>query len=179
MDDHAAEATAESPPAHPRLLRWALTGGVSGGDAASAVYGTILAASVLIASTTGPVTTLELTLGTGIVFWLAHTHVLLIGRIARREGAIGLRTVRKALVAEWPLVQASFTPAAPLVLAIAGIISPTTAQSLGVLICFMGLLAWGIVVAKAGRLGRGQTALTIGFTVALGLLLVLLKVTLG
>ena len=36
------------------LLRWALTGASQNGDAASAVYGTILAASILIASAGGP-----------------------------------------------------------------------------------------------------------------------------
>ena len=160
------------------LLRWALTGASQDGDAASAVYGTILAASILIASAGGPGTVFLTVIGTGLVFWLAHAHVALMRRVVRNGEHIDRARVRQALTEEWPLVQASLTPAAPLLLAIFGIISEAAAADIGILVCFTGLVAWGIVVARAAQLDRRHTTLGVGINVALGLLLVLLKVLL-
>ena len=160
------------------LLRWALTGASQDGDAASAVYGTILAASILIASAGGPGTVFLTVIGTGVVFWLAHAHVSLMRRVVRRGEHIDARTLRATLKEEWPLVQASLSPATPLLLAVFGLIGETVATDLGILICFVGLIAWGIVVARAARLDRRQTTLAVGINAGLGLLLVLLKVLL-
>ena len=160
------------------LLRWALTGASQDGDAASAVYGTILAASILIASAGGAGTVFLTVIGTGIVFWLAHAHVAVMRRVVRHGEHIDAHKIRKVLTEEWPLVQASLSPAAPLILAMLGIIGETTAADIGILICFVGLIAWGIVVARAARLSRRHTTLAVGINVALGLLLIVLKVIL-
>ena len=160
------------------LLRWARTGASQDGDAASAVYGTILAASILIASAGGAGTVFLTVIGTGIVFWLAHAHVAVMRRVVRHGEHIDAHKIRKALTEEWPLVQASLSPAAPLILAMLGIIGETLATDIGILICFVGLVAWGIVVARAAQLSRRHTALAVGINVSLGLLLVVLKVIL-
>ena len=157
------------------LLRWALTGASQDGDAASAVYGTILAASILIASAGGSGTVFLTMLSTGIVFWLAHAHVALMRGVVRRGEHVDAHKIRKTLTEEWPLVQASLTPAAPLILAYFGILDETIATDIGILICFGGLFAWGLVVARAAKLDRRQTILAVGINVALGLLLVVLK----
>ena len=78
------------------LLRWALTGASQDGDAASAVYGTILAASILIASAGGPGTVFLTVIGTGLVFWLAHAHVALMRRVVRNGEHIDRARVRQA-----------------------------------------------------------------------------------
>ncbi len=77
---------------------------------------------------------------------------------------------------EWPLVQASLTPAAPFLLAAFGLINLGLARWLGVAICFIGLAAWGIVVARAAHLSLRMAALAVGINVSLGLMLVLLKI---
>lgn len=158
-----------------RLLRWSMTGASAGGDAASAVYGTILAGSVLVAVGGGPGLRLVAVVATGVVFWLAHAHVALMRRVVRRGEHVHVREVRRALTEEWPLVQAGLTPAAPLVLAWAGVVSTATAVSVGLGLCLVGLVAWGIAIARAAGLGRGQTAIAIGVNLALGLALVALK----
>jgi hypothetical protein len=158
-----------------RALRWALTGASQDGDAASAVYGTILAASILIASFGTPLEIFLSVIGTGLVFWLAHAHVSLMRRIVRDGQTIKRRDVVRTLTEEWPLVQASLSPAAPLILAMVGIISAETAADLGILICFIGLIAWGIVVARAAKLSQRASIFAVGVNVGLGLLLVLLK----
>jgi hypothetical protein len=160
------------------LLRWALTGASQDGDAASAVYGTILAASILIASAGSASVVFLTVIGTGFVFWLAHAHVALMRRVVRHGDHVDARSVRRALTEEWPLVQASLSPAAPLILAMLGIIGETAATDIGILICFAGLIAWGIIVSRAAHLSRRHTILAVSINVGLGLLLVLLKVIL-
>jgi hypothetical protein len=160
------------------LLRWSLTGASQDGDAASAVYGTILAASILIASAGGPLTVFLTMIGSGIVFWLAHAHVALMRGIVRRGEHVTRDTIRQTLREEWPLVQASLSPAAPLLLAVLGVIGETLATEIGLGVCFAGLIAWGVVVSRAAKLTRRQTTIAVGINVCLGLLLVLLKVIL-
>ena len=157
------------------LLRWALTGASQGGDAATAVYGTILAASLLIAVEGGPGIRLLGIVGTGVVFWLAHAHVTLMRRVVRDGEHVHLPEIRHALTQEWPLVQAGVSPAAPMLLAYLGLIGTERAVEAGLAICLVGLVAWGLVVARAARLTRRQTALAVGVNVALGLMLVALK----
>ncbi|MGI9186679.1 MAG: hypothetical protein ACR2J9_04025 [Gaiellales bacterium] len=157
------------------LLRWSLTGASRGGDAASAIYGTILAASILIAAAGGPGVVFLSVITTGIVFWLAHAHVSVMRRVVRQGEHVDRHRVRAALKEEWPLVQASLSPAAPLLLAVFGIISTSLATQIGIAICFVGLVAWGLVIARAAGLSRRQTAVDVGINVALGLLLVVLK----
>lgn len=161
-----------------RALRWAITGASKDGDAASAVYGTILAASILIASYGTAFEIFISVIGTGLVFWLAHAHVSLMRRVVRRGQTIKTKDVLHTLTEEWPLVQAGLVPAAPMVLAMTGIVSTDNAANLGILICFVGLIAWGIVVARAAELSRRASILAVSVNVGLGLLLVLLKVIL-
>ena len=159
-------------------LRLMLTGRSEGGDAASAVYGTILAASVLIVaySSSSALPAFLGVVGTGIVFWLAHAHVTIMRRVVRDGQHVDARVIRHALTEEWPLVQASLTPAAPLVLAMFGLIEVWVAVDIGVGLCFLSLIAWGIVVARAADLTRRQTLLAIGINAAFGVLLMVLKV---
>jgi hypothetical protein len=96
-------------------------------------------------------------------------------RIVRTGEHVHRGDIRRALVEEWPLVQASLSPAAPLLLAWAGLITTAIAIDLGLLICLVGLTAWGLVVARAARLSRRQTALAVGVNLGLGLALVTLK----
>ena len=156
-------------------LRMMLTGASEGGDAASAIYGTILAASVLVAVGDTAVDTFLAVIVTSIVFWLAHVHVALSRRVINGRQHIGWAEVRHALIEEWPLVQASLSPAAPLVLAMLGLIGVDAAVDLGLAICLAGLFAWGIVVSRIARLDRRQTAIAVLVNVGFGVLLVLLK----
>lgn len=156
-------------------LRMMLTGGSEGGDAASAIYGTILAASILVAVTAEALDTFLAVIVTGAVFWLAHVHVAVTRRILRDRQHVGWPEVRHTLIEEWPLVQASFSPAAPLVLAMVGLISTRAAVDLGLAICLLGLTAWGIVVARTARLSRRQGLFAVGVNVAFGVLLIGLK----
>jgi amino acid transporter len=158
------------------FLRWAATGASASGDAGSAVYGTIVAASVLLGARGGPLSIALSMLAAGIVFWLAHAHVDLLRAFIRDSTHITPRRVVEALTREWPIIQATFLPAVPLVLAALNLIAVDTGRWLGVLICLVGLVAWGIVVSRGARLSRRSSLLVIGINLALGLLIVALKV---
>lgn len=156
-------------------LRMLLTGASDGGDAASAVYGTILAASVLVAVDADPLMTLLAVLATGVVFWLAHVHVAVMRGVVRGGEHVDGRRIRHAMVEEWPLVQACVSPALPLLLAAVGVIGTATAIDVGLLICLVGLVAWGFVVSRAAQLNRRETALAVGINAGLGVLMIILK----
>lgn len=164
------------PAADSRVLRWALTGGTSYGDFASAIYGTILAGSLLIAIAGGPLMIIATTLITAVVFWLAHVHVSLVREVVRSREPLTWRATRRALYEEWPLAQASLSPLVPMVLAAADLITVGEARTLGVLICLIGLIAWGIVIARVAHFGRRQTAWMITVNVTLGMALIVLKI---
>lgn len=167
------------PTPHPagesRTLRWALTGATSAGDFASAVYGTILAASLLMAINGGPITILLGVVVTAVIFWLAHVHVAILRNVVRTGRHVTWVDARHALREEWPLAQASLSPVAPMLLAAVDILTVDQARWTGIAICVIGLIAWGIVISRVAGLGRRATALTIGINVALGLVLVVLK----
>ena len=158
-----------------RVLRWALTGSSRGGDPASAVYGTILAASLLIASFGNAYEIFFSVIGTGIVVWLAHAHVNVMRSVVRGGKSVEAKDVLHTLAEEWPLAQASLSPAAPMILAMLGILSTDTAADLGLIICFASLIAWGIDISRAAKLSRRATVFTIGINVGLGLMLVILR----
>lgn len=159
-----------------RVLRLVLTGASAAGDAGSAVYGTIVAASVLLAAGGGALSIVLSMLAAGTVFWLAHAHVALVRAFVRDHTAVTGRRVADTLAQEWPIVQATFLPATPLVLAIFGVFSLDTARWFGVLICLVGLAAWGIVLSRSAHLSRRYSMMVIGINLGLGLLIVGLKV---
>jgi hypothetical protein len=84
-------------------------------DYAGAVYGSLLAASVVVgASALGPYPRLELVLlllCTGAVFWAAHVYANFVGDRAWQE-RLTWAEVRHVCSGEWPIVQAAFLPAA-------------------------------------------------------------------
>ncbi|MEU8827419.1 hypothetical protein [Streptomyces sp. NPDC048636] len=97
----AAEQRAGTAPARPR-------------DYSGAVYGSLLAASVVAGTgTPGPYPRIQLVallLITGVVFWAAHVYARLAGeRLGERE--LSGRELRRVALHEWPLVQAAVPPA--------------------------------------------------------------------
>ncbi|KUF18254.1 hypothetical protein [Streptomyces silvensis] len=89
--------------------------GRPGADCAGAVYGSLLAASVVVtAGSVGGYPRLRLVLllaVTGLVFWAAHVYARLVGERAAGRDA-GRRALRTAAAHEWPIVQAAALPAA-------------------------------------------------------------------
>jgi hypothetical protein len=149
-------------------------------DYTGAIYGSLLAASVVAGTSPGqrpprPLELIVVLLATGIVFWLAHVYAQLGGD--RLAGAsLSRKEVRVAAAREWPIVQAAVPPAlAAGIGALLGL-SDSGAAWLALLVAVAGQLGWALyAAAKAGATGRVMVASGV-VNLVLGLLIVLLKV---
>jgi len=84
-------------------------------DYAGAVYGSMLAASVVAtAGVLGAHAFFKLALGlivTGLVFWLAHVYARWVGERRLVGSPWAWAEIRRVAVHEWPIVEAAFLPA--------------------------------------------------------------------
>ena len=152
-------------------------------DYTGAIYGSLLAASVVAGTSPGqtpprPLELIVVLLATGIVFWLAHVYAQLGGD--RLAGAsLSRNEVRVAAAREWPIVQAAVPPAlAAGIGALLGL-SDSGAAWLALLVAVAGQLGWALyAAARAGATRRVMIASGAGYLV-LGLLIVLLKAALS
>ncbi|WP_157597242.1 hypothetical protein [Streptacidiphilus rugosus] len=149
-------------------------------DYAGAVYGSLLAASVIAASgTTGPHPRLALVLllvVTGLVFWMAHAYARLVGE--REIGhPVNWRDLRRVGRHEWPIVEAAVLPA------VAVLVSPWlgTAETawLAIGVAVAQQVVWTTLGARRAGASVRQTAVEAGVNLALGLLIVIAKVAVG
>ena len=149
-------------------------------DYTGAVYGSLLAASVIVGASPHevpprPLALILLLLATGIVFWLAHVYAQLFGD--RMHGAaLTFGEIRSVAAREWPIVEAAVPPAAAAAVgAIAGWPHSTVAW-VALVVAIAGQLGWAIyAAAKAGASGW-VIAISGIANLVLGGLLALLKV---
>ncbi|WP_241681644.1 hypothetical protein [Streptomyces sp. CB01881] len=143
-------------------------------DYAGAVYGSLLAASVVAtAGTAGDFPRLQLIgllLVTGVVFWAAHVYALVAGE--RTVGRpVDRREVRRVAGHEWSIVEAAVLPAiAVAVSPLLGLgLSGTAWLALGVAVAQQ--VAWatlGAIRAGASRrmaIGEGVVNLLLGLVI--------------
>jgi hypothetical protein len=150
---------------------------------AGAVYGSILAASVVVGASTRdqgprPIELIVLLVVTGIVFWLSHSYAHLFGdRMAGRR--LDWTEVRTVAQREWPIAQASLPPAvAAAVAAVAGASNQVVGWS-ALLTALAAQLTWALIAAhRAGTTGPIM-ALSAVINIVLGLVIVLLKALLS
>jgi hypothetical protein len=115
-----------------------------------AIYGTVLAAAVLVASTEwddpGALDTGVYVLGTMVAFWLAHAWAHMLARQA--VGAVGAeRGWTHALRHDWPLVQSCLPPLVAIAVASLLGASGETAIDVAIWVCIAVLAAWGGAIA--------------------------------
>ncbi|MFJ8934743.1 hypothetical protein ACIRL0_03375 [Streptomyces sp. NPDC102365] len=147
-------------------------------DCTGGVYGSMLAASVIIgAGTLGSFPRLELVLLlllTGVVFWIAHVHAQVFGaRVAQRRP--DRRVVLSVCRDEWPIVKAAVPPAA--------VVAATPVLGLGMdatlwlalTVAVAGQVGWSTAAARRGGASRGLMAVTAGVNLLLGLLIISFK----
>ncbi|WP_127503904.1 hypothetical protein [Actinoplanes solisilvae] len=147
-----------------------------------AVYGSLLAASVVVGAASGghgelefrPIKLAALLVVTGSVFWLTHAYAALAGERLRHR-APDPREIRHVLRHEWPLLQAALPPAvAAVVLGLLGA-SDTAAAWAALIVAIVAQVGWATVTTvRAGATTR-LVALTVLVNLVLGLIIVLLK----
>lgn len=147
-------------------------------DYTGGVYGSLLAATVLIgAGTLGSFPRLELVallLLSGVAFWIAHVHAQLFGaRLAQHP--LDRHTVLHVCRDEWPIVKAAVPPAVAVAVSpLLGLDVPGTLWlALGVAVA--GQMGWSVAAARrAGAPGR-LVVLTALVNLVLGLLIISFK----
>jgi hypothetical protein len=152
-------------------------------DYAGAVYGSLLAASVVVGASpreepASPATLIALLLATGFVFWLAHVYARLVGdrRHAVRLSRAEIRSVGRR---EWPLVQAMFPPAVAAGLCRLLDLSDSAASWTALVVAMCGQVGWSAVAGARSNAPVSLTVLTAVVNLFLGLIIVALKVLLS
>lgn len=148
-------------------------------DYAGAVYGSLLAASVVAGSAPRvdpprPAELVVLLLATGIVFWLAHNFADIVGDRAA-GAAVTWAEVRSVATREWPIVQAAVPPAlTAAVAAIAGV-SDSGVAWVALIVALAGQVGWAVVAAAKTGASRSFIVVSGIVNLVLGMIIVLLK----
>ena len=160
-----------------RLLRRA--GRLSAEGYAGAIYGTIVATAVIAGlSEDDEVSSTDMvlgTLGTTIVFWIAHVYARILGERAERGAAPTRAQVRAVARNEWPMIESGALIAAPALLAALGVWSRDFGANLAVALGVAILFGVGILFARREGLGWGGALLAATINGLLGALIVVLK----
>jgi hypothetical protein len=166
--DHS---TGSGPDLRPLVVR-------TGGSATEAVYGLILATSVIAvshdASDAGPVALAVL--GTAVVFWLGHVYAHLLGRGVSEARGPTRAEIARALREHWSLVAVVVPLVLVLGLGVIGAIPDRAAIVAATAIALVELAAAGGYAARTRGAGLRGTVISAAIALALGLLVVLLKV---
>jgi hypothetical protein len=123
-------------------------------DAASGIYGTIVATAVIAGTARhephGPV--LALTAGTLVVFWLAHVYAETLSDHLKGSTELRLATVTGAMARELPMLEGPLPSLALLLLGTLGLLDDGTAINLALWAGVAQLVGWGVVYAR----GQGR-----------------------
>jgi hypothetical protein len=161
-------------PRSTRLARSAM-----GARLAGFIYGTIVVLSVVVGGARAyahePGHIAVLVLAASVTFWLAHVYAHGLGHAVGHEEHLTLAEIRQIARRELSIVEAALPPAGALLLGALGILSTKTAVWLALGLGLAVLTAQGIVFARVERLGPVATLVVVTVNLALGLLLVLLK----
>ncbi|MEK2491676.1 hypothetical protein WN990_19180 [Kitasatospora purpeofusca] len=149
-------------------------------DYAGAVYGSMLAASVIAASSTQEdhprLSLILLLVITGLVFWAAHVYAHVAGQ--REAGKdVTFRQVRRVGRHEWPIVEAAALPA------LAVLVSPWLGAGenawLALTVAICQQVAWAALGAHRAGARTRQVVAEGAVNLVLGLVIVAAKVAVG
>lgn len=174
----SAGDTAASSSAAARIGRPAL-----GERLAGFIYGTIVTLSVIVAGARAfphdPGHVAVTVAVTSIVFWLAHVYSHSLGESISHDEHLSLAEVRRIARREGSLVQAAVPPIVALLLGSVGILSERTSLWLAFALGLCVLGVEGIVFARTERLGLVASVVVVALNLALGVVLVALKLLLS
>jgi hypothetical protein len=148
----------------------------------AAAYGTILVLAGLEAVTPSDVQSghgLELVAGIGVATWLAHTFAEVLGLQLRRPNAFTWADLWFAAATSGPIILATVGPALLLALGRFDVLSDDVALWLAVAVGVLQLVVLGAVVGSTHRASRARRWAFVAATVAIGALVVLIKVVLS
>lgn len=146
------------------------------GNYAAAVYGSVLAASVVVSSgdLRTPIVLSVLLLVSGLVFWIAHVYAATVAGV---HGGWQYGAIASGMRKEWPVAFASIPPAiAALICGALPNVSVTDGAWAALLVAIVEMQLWGFAAVRSSHLtGRALTR-TMLLNVFMGLIIVGLKV---
>ncbi|MGY6021973.1 hypothetical protein [Streptomyces spinosirectus] len=150
-------------------------------DYTGGVYGSMLAASVVIgAGNLGSFPRLQLVLLlllTGGVFWIGHVHAQLFGaRLAQQP--LDRHTVLHVCRDEWPIVKAAVPPAVAVAISPLLALDVQGAVWLALSVAVAGQVGWSVAAARRAGAGRRLLTATALVNLLLGLLILSFKIIL-
>jgi hypothetical protein len=151
-----------------------------GSGIAGTVYGTVVAMATLTAAYAtekDPWRLAVLVFTASLVLWIAHVyaHALAESLEERRRPTFG--TAWAVSRREVGILAAALPPVTMLVLGALGVVRESAAVWLALSVGLAALAAEGFRVARFDRMGPGGTLVVVGLNLALGVLVVLLKVS--
>jgi hypothetical protein len=161
-------AASEPPGRWPRRLPWPR-------DLTSAVYGSVLAASVVVGSgsSRGGWGLAVILLVTGFVFWLAHVYAETVASV---HGGWNMGSIWRGMRHEWPLMFAAVPPA--VAAAASGVLenlSPADGAWLALAVAVLEQQAWVLAAARRARSTPAGLARTVLLNIGIGAIIVALK----
>jgi hypothetical protein len=153
-------------------------------DYAGAIYGSLLASSTIVATgasataDTNAAHLLAALVVTSTVFWLMHVYVRVVGREMPQHTPLG-GAVRRSALKELPILIAVIPPSLALLVAIL-IDEPPDRVGWGALwVALAGQVVWTWLALRQAHARRSVEVLSLLVSLALGLVLVGLKVALS
>jgi hypothetical protein len=113
---------------------------------------------------------------TTVVFWLAHVYAHSLGHVLAQDRHLSVAELRRIARHEAAIVEAAVPPLAAMLLAAFGLISTRASIWIAYGLGLAVLVATGLVFARVERLGLLGTLLVVALNLALGLILVALKI---
>jgi hypothetical protein len=143
------------------------------------IYGTILSLAVLVggvkATPENAWKIVVLLAVTATVFWLAHVYAHGLAQVVARDEHLSFAELRRIGRHESSIIEAAIPAVAAMLLAAFGLISTKAAGWIAYGLGLAVLLVAGLVFARVERLGWLATLLVVALNVALGIVLVGLK----
>jgi hypothetical protein len=156
-------------------------GGVGMGERLGGfLYGTIVVLAVIVTGAKAyphePGHVAVLVAITTVVFWLAHVYAHALGHSVSREEPLSRTALRHIARHEAALIEAGVPSIIALLLGSVGVVSARTSYWLALGVGLTVLAADGVIFARTERLGGLSTVAVVAANLALGLVLVALKV---
>jgi hypothetical protein len=143
------------------------------------IYGTMLVLAVVAAGARDyPQEATKIAVAvavTPVVFWLAHVYAHGLARAVGHDEHLSFAELRHIARRELSIVEAAIPPVAALLLGALGVLSTRAAVWLAYGLGLAVLAVAGVVFARVERLGRLATVGAVAANLALGLVLVALK----
>jgi hypothetical protein len=150
-----------------------------GRDYTSAVYGSVLAATVVVSAgdLRSPVALSTLLIASGVVFWIAHVYA---ATVSGRHGGWHIGSIRAGMKHEWPVAFAAVPPA--IAAAVSGLL-PNVSVTDGVWAALVVAIGeqqlWGYAAVRHAKLKGSALTRTMLLNVFMGFIIVALKFGVG